>query len=278
MRTNVGQLFEYDTTKIKTDLNFEFRSVDETLLSSFKTLIRYGKLPALDSQLSPLAIAQIAEELNEACVSGVVGGGELLKWLIERSQYQLCPTRAVRDAEMLQKVGVIVSSKQIGSILPSSPAKMLTVDVVEKAAKLGQFSIIFSAAPGRALEASGEGKSGNLALPAEYQAVIDQSLTELLEAAFSGMGEGWVSVKTELGVMVQKRKAKGQMTVFKGTTGIKYPAELIQQQAPQLESMNTIDPLFQEGVILKKFDDATDIRLMKYEGRSCLIVSCLLVC
>ncbi len=271
MRSNVGQVFEYDVSKIKSDLGMEFRSTDETLQASVRTLVKFGKLPAMESQLSPVAVAQIARELHDAVPGGVIGGGDLLSWLIERSQHQLCPTRAVRDAELLQKIGVIVSNKQIGSILPSNPAKMLAVNVVEEAAKLGQFSIIFSAAPPLPQGVDAQPRGAEVPLPAEYQAVVEQTLAELLEAASTGIAEGWVNVKTEMGVTIQRRKNK--TTVFKGTTGIKYAAQAIQEQAPQLESMSSIDPLFQEGVILKKLDDTADIRLIKYEGRSCLIVS-----
>jgi hypothetical protein len=262
-------------TKIKTDLGMEFRSTDETIQASVRTLIKFGKLPAMESQLSPVAVAAIARELHEWAPSGVVGGGELISWLIARSSYQLCPTRAVRDAELLQKIGVIASSKQIGSILPSSPVKMLAVNVVEEAGKLGQFSIIFSAATPR--NTGGEAsKATEAPLPAEYQAVVDQTLAEVLQAASAGIAEGWENVKTEMDVTIQRRK--GKTTVFKGTTGIKYASKAIQEHATLLETLPSIDPLFQEGIILKQLDDTADIRLIKYEGRSCLIVSDNLLC
>jgi hypothetical protein len=234
-----------------------------------RTLIKYGKLPAMESQLSPVALAEIARELHEWAPAGVIGAGELISWLIVRSSYQLCPTRAVRDAELLQKIGVIASSKQIGSVLPSSLVKMLAVNVVEEAGKLGQFSIIYSATPSLPVGA-GAAKAVEAPLPAEYQAVVDQTLAELLQAASSGIAEGWENVKTEMDVTIQRRK--GKTTVFKGTTGIKYASQAIQDQATLLESLGSIDPLFVEGIVLKKLDDTTDIRLMKYEGRSCLIV------
>jgi hypothetical protein len=248
----------------------EFRSTDETIQASVRTLIKFGKLPAMESQLSPVAAAAIARELHEWAPSGVIGGGELISWLIVRSSYQQCPTRAVRDAELLQKIGVIASSKQISSILPSNPAKMLAVNVVEEAGKLGQFSIVFSAATPRNAGAE-VSRAVEAPLPAEYQAVVDQTLAELLQAASAGIAEGWENVKTEMDVTIQRRK--GKTTVFKGTTGIKYASQAIQEHATLIETLPSIDPLFQEGVILKKLDDTADIRLCKYEGRSCLVVS-----
>ncbi len=273
MRSNVGQLFEFDNSKIKTDLEMEFRTVDETILSSVKTLIKWGRLPAMTSLLSPLALAQVARELNAALPAGVAGAGEVISWLIERSQYQSCPTRAVRDAEALQRVGVLVSSKSFSSILPTNLQKMLLVDVVAEAAKLGQFSIIYTPSP-EAVSANVSQKSAST-LPAEYQAIIDQCVADLLEAESGGIANGWTNVKTEMGATIQKKKSKGQTTQFKGTTAIKYPAQLIQEQSVLLESLPSIDPLFQSGEILQRFDEFTDIRLLKYEGRSCLVVSYL---
>jgi hypothetical protein len=83
-------------------LGIDYRNIDETIEASVKTLIRWGKLPAMDSQITLPAVAVIATELLAFKPNGQIGGGELIQWLITRHGWKYCPTRAVRAAELLQ--------------------------------------------------------------------------------------------------------------------------------------------------------------------------------
>jgi hypothetical protein len=107
-------------------------------------------------------------------------------------------------------------------------------------------------------------------LPEEYRVISKQAFADLLSAANGGTAEGWINVKRENGVLIEKNK-KGSATCYKGTTNISaVNTAVIQSSCVSLEALPTIDPLFKQGRVLKTYSDNCDVRLLEYEGRKCI--------
>jgi dihydroflavonol-4-reductase len=229
MRSNIAQTLSFDTSKIQQDLGLEFRSVDDTILDTVKSLIRYGKIPEMrKSRLTTSDVTQISNELILYKPEGIIKGDDLLSWLIKRQKYSRAPTRAVRDAERLQEAGVLVGKNNFSSILPIDVKEALSVDVLKVAASLPSFTIItlekVTASIGDSTDLGIP--DGGEDLPAEYEFVLKQGATELLTVANAGVSEGWSTLKVQDGVKIEKC-GRGKVSCFKGTTVIKANPDLI---------------------------------------------------
>lgn len=186
----------------------------------------------------------------------------------------MCPTKAIRDIEQLQKVHIVSDNINVASAVP--PAKTLLKERLEynekrmlqdiAAAKLGDFTINAEPPKIAVINQAAADADRLEAVPPAFEELLREAERSLLEAAGP---EGWKTVRLDDGCLLETRK--GKLSCFRGTTRIHYDANLIQTTAPMLVSMSNIDPLFVSGEVITRYNDGTELRLHRYEGQSCVI-------